>query len=242
MIGCFCKMDGHTQPNIDTDLITALERSQSPYENERRQAEDRLQLLENDDRFVEKIEAIAGNHHAPKSLRQMAVMSLKAYILRNWSPAFPAFDYDTSKLIKQETKENIRNFLLRLMGSTFRSLRFLAAGQIAKIAEIDLPDEWPDLIDNLLNSVRDGNEQLQHGALETLKDIVDGALTDTLFFRYAAQLLETLYSVASSKVWSESSFIQKLGANENNIGHTVLLPFPIADDFSLLHRDTRVPG
>ena len=67
---------------------------------------------------------------------------------------------------------------------------------VGKIANVDYPENWPDLLDNVLAVIRSGTDFQLHGALRVLSDLVDNSLSEAQFFTAAKGIVEVLYHVA----------------------------------------------
>jgi len=67
---------------------------------------------------------------------------------------------------------------------------------VGRIASIDYPERWPDLLDRVLAVLREGTDFQLHGALRVLSDLVDESLSEGQFFAAAKHIVEVLYQVA----------------------------------------------
>lgn len=70
---------------------------------------------------------------------------------------------------------------------------------IGKIAVNDFPDQWPDLLPTILNTIPTGNDAQLHGALRVLGDLVDESLSEDQFFSMARDIARTLTEVATNE-------------------------------------------
>lgn len=67
---------------------------------------------------------------------------------------------------------------------------------VGKIANVDFPEHWPNLLPTLLNIIPTGSDGQLHGALRVLNDLVDESLSDEQFFSMAQDIVKVVYDVA----------------------------------------------
>ena len=67
---------------------------------------------------------------------------------------------------------------------------------VSKIANVDFPDHWPNLLPALLHLIPNATEGQLHGALKVLSDLVEDALSEDQFFSVARDIVNTVYNVA----------------------------------------------
>lgn len=67
---------------------------------------------------------------------------------------------------------------------------------VSKIAIVDFPDQWPDLLPAVLNVMPNGADAQLHGALRILQDLVEESLTDTQFTQVARDIINACHAVA----------------------------------------------
>jgi hypothetical protein len=67
---------------------------------------------------------------------------------------------------------------------------------VSKIANVDFPEQWPNLIPALLHLIPNATEAQLHGALKVLVDLVEDALNEDQFFSVARDIVNTVYNVA----------------------------------------------
>jgi hypothetical protein len=68
-----------------------------------------------------------------------------------------------------------------------------------KIASADFPDEWPSLLQSLLNIVNTSNDNATvKGALKTLAEIIDSGLAEDQFFAAARDLVGAFQHVSTN--------------------------------------------
>ncbi|KAL1888827.1 hypothetical protein Sste5346_009305 [Sporothrix stenoceras] len=193
------------------ELVRLLSDTQRPEEEPRKRAELDLKAAQANPAFPSLLTAIAATPSYPTQIRQSALTVLRQFIQRNWTPGGIGGDDDDDDEddataaagripISDEVKQQIRSQLLELATRNEDDRRVQAAVSfvVGKIAGVDYPDRWPDLLDSLLNVIRSGTDSQLHGALRVLGDLVDDGLTDTQFFAAARGIVEVLYQVAVS--------------------------------------------
>ena len=67
---------------------------------------------------------------------------------------------------------------------------------MSKIANIDFPDQWPNLLSALLHLIPNATEPQLHGALNVLSELVGDALNEDQFFSVAREIVNSVYNVA----------------------------------------------
>lgn len=142
------------------------------------------QAAESDpDAFLDGLAQIGSDISIDTSLRLSAILDLKRFIPKFWSPAFD--EYVGNNTTCQNVKVNIRKTLFSLLGEQNSKLRNAAAYAMVQIAVVDYPDEWPDLMNNLYANIMDNtdNVPLLLGTLSALNQLFDDLVTDEEFFQ-----------------------------------------------------------
>lgn len=173
-----------------------LTETQSSEEVPRKNAEWQLKQQYNNSDFPVALISVGSHKDVPLAVRQAALLYLKTFVLACWSPQFDEF---TGQLYSDEGKKSqIRQSLLDLALSDRdeRKIKSAASLVVSKIATADFPDEWPDLLPNVLNVVRGGNDAQLQGALKVLNELVDDCFTEDQFFKVARDLVKVVYDVA----------------------------------------------
>lgn len=67
---------------------------------------------------------------------------------------------------------------------------------VSKIAIVDFPEQWPNLLPALLHLIPNATDGQLHGALKVLLDLVDDSLSEDQFFSVARDILKVVYDVA----------------------------------------------
>lgn len=181
---------------MEEQLIQLLTTTQSPQEAPRTQAEQQLQSLYPHADFQLALVTVASHDSVHLPVRQAALLSLKKLVLDGWSEQFD--EHKGSVHVTEQNKLRIRNSLLELAtnGALDRKVKAIASYVVSKIASVDFPDQWPDLLSTLMHIIPTGNEGQVHGALKVLSELVDDALDDVKFFPVARDLVKVVYDVA----------------------------------------------
>ncbi|KAK6352777.1 hypothetical protein TWF696_004779 [Orbilia brochopaga] len=174
-------------------LLTAL---QSPDEGPRRTAEGELFQLYSEDGFPIALINIAARTDLDFTSRQAAIVYLRTFIDECWSPPYDKY---AGPPIKDEVKQQVRSSLLQLLSDKERKIRSAAAFAVSRIASHDFPEEWPSLLQDLLNAIPTATDEQLHGLLKVLTDLVEDGFSEEQFFAVAHQLVEVLYHVATSE-------------------------------------------
>ncbi|VEU21252.1 DEKNAAC102201 [Brettanomyces naardenensis] len=164
------------------DLLVAL---MSP-DNElrtRSELEFRNRAELDPDSFLLDLSQLALNSHIDNSLRLAAVLHLKRYVPKFWSPAFDNFVGPNTT--SQQVKQTIRSCLFSLLGDPSSKIRNAAAYAMIQIAVVDYPDEWPNLMNELYGAIVNSNPNpfLVLGSLSALHQLFDDLVTDEQFFQ-----------------------------------------------------------
>lgn len=196
---------------MEDQLIQLLSATQSSQEAPRTQAEQQLQSLYPHADFQLGLVAIASHESVPLNIRQAALLTLKKFVLDSWSDQFD--ENKGSVLVTEENKVRIRNSLLELATSDTldRKVKAIASYVVSKIASVDFPEQWPDLLPTLLHIIPTGNEGQVHGGLKVLLELVDDAFDDVKFFPVARDLVKVVYDVAINE--GQKSTLRALAVN-----------------------------
>ncbi|KAI5813349.1 armadillo-type protein [Pyronema omphalodes] len=181
---------------MEQQLLGLFQQTQDTNEAPRRAAEAQLESLYANAGFPVALTNIACAQELPLPSRQSALTTLKRFILRCWSDQYEDFQ---GPLLGPEIKQHLRPKLLVLATDDQRKVRGIAAAILGKIATSDYPEEWPELLENLLTFINSGNDAATNGALHVLNDVLDEGLGEDQFFGMAKQIVETLFKVATDE-------------------------------------------
>ncbi|KAF2266792.1 ARM repeat-containing protein [Lojkania enalia] len=181
---------------MEEQLAQLLSATQSAQEAPRKHAEQQLQSLYGHAEFPLGLVSIASHESVPLNIRQSALLNLKTFVLVGWSPQFDEFG--GSVLVSDEHKVQIREALFGLStsGAIDRKVKSAASYVASKIASADFPEQWPDLLPNLMQIIPNGTDGQLHGALKMLDELVDDCFNEKQFFSVARDLVKIIYDVA----------------------------------------------
>lgn len=173
-----------------------LSATQTATEAPRKHAEQQLLSYYGHQELPLGLVSIACHETVPINIRQAALLYLKQLVLAGWSNNFE--EYKGQILVTDENKHLIRQQLLSLATTDQldRKLKAASGLVVSKIANADYPDQWPDLLDNLLQLIPVATDGQLHGSLKVLSELVDDCFNEQTFFGVAPQLVKVIYDVA----------------------------------------------
>lgn len=189
------------EQGLEQEIVRLLAQTQSSEAAPRKSAEEYLRQLQLSDAFPTTLIAIAAQPQYPLQARQSTLLYLKRFVQETWSPQLD--EWKGQALVQDEgQRSKIRQALLELstQDGQERKIRSAASAVVSKIASVDFPHHWPDLLPLLMRLVEHGSNAQTHGALKTLQDLVDDCFSDDQFFRVARDLVNSLYQVAANDV------------------------------------------
>uniref|UniRef100_A0A674NBJ0 Importin-11 n=1 Tax=Takifugu rubripes TaxID=31033 RepID=A0A674NBJ0_TAKRU len=173
-------------------------------------AEEQLRQWETQPGFYSVLLSIFNNHMLDVNVRWLAVLYFKNGIDRYWRRVAP-------HALSEEEKTLLRAGLITNFNEPVNQIATQIAVLIAKVARLDCPRQWPELIPILLESVKSQDGLQQHRALLTFYHV-----TKTLASKRLAQdrrlfqdLASGIYSFACS-LWSHHTdcFLQQIYARD----------------------------
>jgi hypothetical protein len=166
-----------------------------------RNAEAGLSNLYPDSQFPLALLNIASHADVDIGSRKSALTTLKNYVSATWSPQFDE-TFLGNIYLNDEIKSRVRDQVFSISitpGEGSAELQGLAASVAGKIASADFPDEWPSLLQSLLNIVNTSNDNATvKGALKTLAEIIDSGLAEDQFFAAARDLVGAFQHVSTN--------------------------------------------
>ncbi|XP_037536913.1 importin-11 [Nematolebias whitei] len=186
-------------------------------------AEEQLRQWETQPGFYSVLLNIFNNHMLDVNVRWLAVLYFKNGIDRYWRRVAP-------HALSEEEKTSLRAGLITNFNEPVNQIATQIAVLIAKVARLDCPRQWPELIPILIESVKGQDGLQQHRALLTFYHV-----TKTLASKRLAQdrrlfqdLASGIYSFACS-LWSHHTdcFLQQVCARDeaaalNSLERTLL--------------------
>lgn len=137
------------------DVTALLTNARSPDQATRQAAEAQIEQAKasNLPQVMQVMAAELGNASKPEDVRQLAGLVLKNCVSAK-DEAKAAALADAWLQVDAATRQQMKQPVLSVLGSTTKGVRDVAAQVIAAIAVIELPkQQWPDLIQTLVNGV-----------------------------------------------------------------------------------------
>lgn len=165
----------------------------------RTNAERHLEQLYTNDAFPISLISIASHNSVDLSLRQAALLVLKTFVLRTWSPSLDEFQGVV--ITTDATKDQVRQSLLALAtaGDQDRKIVNASSYVVSKIASADFPDSWPSLLPTLLQLIPQSHETQLHGVLVVLGNLVEDGFDEEQFGKSAVELVKSIYNIATDE-------------------------------------------
>ncbi|XP_028914814.1 importin-11 isoform X2 [Ornithorhynchus anatinus] len=148
-------------------------------------AEEQLKQWETQPGFYSVLLNIFTNHALDINVRWLAVLYFKNGIDRYWRRVAP-------HAISEEEKSTLRAGLITNFNEPVNQIATQIAVLIAKVARLDCPRQWPELIPTLIESVKVQEDLRQHRALLTFYHV-----TKTLASKRLAADRKLFYDLAS---------------------------------------------
>ncbi|KAF8870248.1 ARM repeat-containing protein [Mucidula mucida] len=126
------------------------------------------------------------------SLRQSATILLRKYVKERWSPYFQNFKGNAPS---PEIKNQVRQAVFQGLSDPNRKIRSLCALVLTSIANCDWPDEYPDLLNNLISLISSGSPDAVHGAMQVFTEFIKADLTEDQILPVLRDLLPVLLSI-----------------------------------------------
>lgn len=148
-------------------------------------AEEQLKQWETQPGFYSVLLNIFTNHDLDVNVRWLAVLYFKNGIDRYWRRVAP-------HALSEEEKSTLRAGLITNFNEPINQIATQIAVLIAKVARLDCPRQWPELIPILIESVKIQDDLRQHRALLTFYHV-----TKTLASKRLAADRKLFYDLAS---------------------------------------------
>jgi importin-9 len=187
---------------MEEHVLSLLKDTLKSNTNAIRNAEQALIGLYPDPQFPRALLNIASHTEVDVGSRKSALTTLKNYVSASWSPQFDETFQGTIHLndeAKSGIREQVFNISVTPAGAGSADLQGLAASVVGKIASADFPDEWPSLLQALLNIVNSSTDNATlKGALKTLAELIDAGLAEDQFFAAARDLVSAFQHVSTN--------------------------------------------
>uniref|UniRef100_A0A672QDE3 Importin-11 n=1 Tax=Sinocyclocheilus grahami TaxID=75366 RepID=A0A672QDE3_SINGR len=169
-------------------------------------AEEQLRQWETQPGFYSVLLSIFNNHLLDVNVRWLAVLYFKNGIDRYWRKVAP-------HALSEEEKSSLRAGLITNFNEPVNQIATQIAVLIAKVARLDCPRQWPELIPILLESVKVQDSLQQHRALLTFYHVTKTLASKRLATdrRLFQDLASSIYSFACS-LWNHhtDTFLQQI--------------------------------
>ncbi|KAG8456571.1 hypothetical protein GDO86_002378 [Hymenochirus boettgeri] len=136
-------------------------------------AEDQLKQWETQPGFYSVLLNIFTNHSLDLNVRWLAVLYFKNGIDRYWRRVAP-------HALSEEEKATLRAGLITNFNEPVNQIATQIAVLIGKVARLDCPKQWPELIPTLIESVKVQDDLRQHRALLTFYHVTKTLSSKTL--------------------------------------------------------------
>ncbi|EKM84237.1 hypothetical protein AGABI1DRAFT_52094 [Agaricus bisporus var. burnettii JB137-S8] len=127
-----------------------------------------------------------------KQICHSASIALRKYVRERWSPYFASF---RGAAPSPQIKTQIRQAVFQGLSDPNRRIRSLCAHTLSSIASCDWPDEYPDLLNNLINQLSSGSADSIHGVMQVLTEFIKSDLTEDQILPVLRQLLPVLLNI-----------------------------------------------
>lgn len=187
---------------MEQEVLQLLEATTSAQDGTRKSAELSILHLYSNPDFPFALLSISTHDEITEYLRQAALLALNRYVLATWSPTFDE-DFNGTVVLNEETKARVRGQVLAICTSDSigpsdnRKVKSAASLVASKIASVDFPEYWPELLPTLLQIISGtGPDSQVHGALRVLSELVESGFSEEQFFAIARDLVNGLQTVA----------------------------------------------
>ncbi|XP_066567527.1 importin-11 [Amia ocellicauda] len=196
-------MDIHSASSV---VLQALTQATSQDTAVLKPAEEQLKQWETQPGFYSVLLNIFNNHLLDVNVRWLAVLYFKNGIDRYWRRVAP-------HALSEEEKSSLRAGLITNFNEPVNQIATQIAVLIAKVARLDCPRQWPELIPVLLESVKVQDCLQQHRALLTFYHVTKTLASKRLAAdkRLFQDLASGIYSFACS-LWNHhtDTFLQQI--------------------------------
>lgn len=188
---------------MEEEVIQLLQSTQSKEQGVRTAAEHGIRQSYTRPDFPFALLSVALRGDIAENTRQASLLTLRHVVLATWSPKFDE-DFQGMVVLDETAKAQVRQQILAICtddGSKelySRKIRNAASLVASRIAGVDFPESWPDILPRLLRTLSGGATDLSvHGSLRVLTDLVESGFSEEQFFAVAHDLVSGLYNVAA---------------------------------------------
>ncbi|XP_078074517.1 importin-11 isoform X4 [Mustelus asterias] len=180
-------------------------------------AEEQLKQWETQPGFYSALLNIFTNHALDINVRWLAVLYFKNGIDRYWRRIAP-------HALSEEEKSSLRAGLIANFNEPVNQIATQIGVLIAKVARLDCPRHWPELIPTLLESVKVQDDLRQHRALLTFYHVTKTLSSKKLVAdkKLFQDLASGIYSFACS-LWNHhtDTFLQQVYTGDASAIHSL---------------------
>ena len=184
---------------MEEHVLALLASTQLAEDAPRKDAEYQLEQLYSNEQFPIALVSVASHDLVPTNNRQAALNVLRIIVQRSWSASLVGFEHGTDQSpINDATKVQIRRALYAIIinENVDTKVTSAASAVVSKIATVDFPDAWPDLLTDLLTQIPSSNDGQLHGVLTVLVELIQDALDESVYAAHAKEIVTALHSVA----------------------------------------------
>lgn len=170
------------------NLLHALEAAgNQSVEGPRDKGQQQLKMWEASPGFFSLLQDAYLDQSLPLPVRWIAVIYFKNEVERHWRKSAP-------HAVPEQEKSHIRSKVFGCVDESNRQLMIHNAYAISRLARMDVPGDWPDLVNQLMSLLREGVEAQnfikQHNVLTILNQVIK-AFSISRFGRVRQALLES---------------------------------------------------
>jgi len=175
--------------------ILVATRSSNNAERAVAESEISVCIQSNAHEFLSALLEKAADPHSDISDAQSALMVLKTSISKYWSPAFEQF---IGPPLSHELRQFIRLGLMRILSvNAHPRVRAACASVISRIASLEYPDQWPDVVHQSIGLMTDSaNASAVLGGLVLFRELLLETVREEDFMVYGQDVLTLLYNIA----------------------------------------------
>ncbi|EJD54369.1 ARM repeat-containing protein [Auricularia subglabra TFB-10046 SS5] len=173
------------------EIAQTLQASLSPDTNTRVAAELRLSKLFTQPETGLALASLTVAQQADPTIRQSAGVVLRKYITEHWSPFFSQFRGSAPPV---EIKQQIRQTIFQGLSDPNRKIRTTSAYIVSTVASSDWPDEYPDLLNNLVAALAISPDAV-HGTLQVFTEFMKNDLTEDQLVPVLNQVMPALHNI-----------------------------------------------
>ncbi|WWC92624.1 uncharacterized protein L201_007583 [Kwoniella dendrophila CBS 6074] len=175
---------------MEGQVLACLQATLNPDEATRKHAEEQLKQLFLVPEGGLSLARILLAQDVDLSQRQISVL-LQQYVNQHWTPASSSFQKPITPI---EAKAQIRPIILSGLSDPQRKIRLAAAFALSTVARYDWPDDYPDLLSQLVGLLS-GSSNSVHGAMRVISDFVRNDLSEDQLLPVVENLLPAVLNI-----------------------------------------------